>query len=464
MIANQLRRAGFQTWIIVGSLLSCVHGQTQSRDAVLQSVDRATDFLSQITTHGGFVGIYSLDLKDRYGEGLYEKAASDEIWVQPPGTPSVGAAYLRLYHVTQNNRFLEMARRAGRALAWGQRLEGGWDHRVKVSDLSLDAERPRRVSGRCTFDDRITQGALEFLMDLDHDLNEPWLDDAIKWGLDFMLEAQFPNGAWSQWFPLRGGYHDYYTFNDRAINDCISVLLKAYRSYGNSTFLEGAKRGADFILLSQLPSPQAGWAQQYSHDLRPAAARAFEPAGVCSAATVNALRSLLEVFEASGEERFLAAFPAAEEWLEASVLKQNQISQLRYPDPEQRRRRMWARLYELETNRPIYGDREAPRKVFYDLDGVSERERTSYGWQGTYGVDAVLKSYRELQRIGSKTWRSLRSQNGNPPTRPPSAAKVAEIIEAQDEQGRWITSNQIQIATFVQNLNLLCDALAVGDQ
>ena len=56
---------------------------------------KAAAYLQAISTNGGYVGIYSLDLQQRYGEGLYEKARAEEIWVQPPGTPSVGNALLR---------------------------------------------------------------------------------------------------------------------------------------------------------------------------------------------------------------------------------------------------------------------------------------------------------------------------------------------------------------------------------
>ena len=84
--------------------------------------------------------------------------------------------------------------------------------------------------------------------------------------------------------------------------------------------VEAALGGGDFILKSQLPAPQAGWAQQYTHDLKPAKARAFEPAGVCSAVTSRNLRALLELHLATGEQRFLAAFPLADKWLERSEL------------------------------------------------------------------------------------------------------------------------------------------------
>ena len=110
---------------------------------------KAAAYLQSISTNGGYVGIYSLDLQQRYGEGLYEKARAEEIWVQPPGTPSVGKALLRAYRITGDAQYLDAARAAGLALAWGQRSIGGWDHRVDVSALTPDIP-PQKADGHCS--------------------------------------------------------------------------------------------------------------------------------------------------------------------------------------------------------------------------------------------------------------------------------------------------------------------------
>lgn len=278
-----------------------------ARDAL----ERATAFLRSISTNGGYVGMYSPDLEERYGEARYERASSTQIWVQPPGTPSVGEVFLRAYRITNDPRYLEAAREVGRALAWGQRKEGGWDHRVDVEHLTPDAKTPDRKSGHCTFDDNITQEAITFLMQLDEELDESWLDGSINLALEFMMRARFDNGAWPQWYPLRGGYHDYYTFNDNAINDCIRVMLEAHRHYDKPAYRESALRGGDFIIAFQLPVPRgAGWSQQYSHDPEPAWARGFEPPGVRTAATARNIRTLIELYLYPGNENVVKGEPA----------------------------------------------------------------------------------------------------------------------------------------------------------
>ncbi|MCA9204361.1 MAG: hypothetical protein KDA59_15010, partial [Planctomycetales bacterium] len=66
----------------------------------------ATYYRTQVATHGGYVYHYTPDLKTRWGEGL---ATVDQIWVQPPGTPTVGLAFLRAYEATGDEFYLDAA-------------------------------------------------------------------------------------------------------------------------------------------------------------------------------------------------------------------------------------------------------------------------------------------------------------------------------------------------------------------
>src|SRR5262245_58214820 len=63
------------------------------REEVLRALKKAATFYhDRAASHGGYVYYYSTDLKERWGEG---KATAVTIFVQPPGTPTVGMAYLR---------------------------------------------------------------------------------------------------------------------------------------------------------------------------------------------------------------------------------------------------------------------------------------------------------------------------------------------------------------------------------
>lgn len=414
------------------------------------AMKKAARYFRSISTNGGYVGIYSVDLQERYGEAVYEKARPNEIWVQPPGTPTIGQCYLKAWKVTGDKCYFDAARDVARALVWGQRQIGGWDHCVDVSDLTPDANTPIRKEGRCTFDDNITQGALKFLIEADSVIDEPWLTEGVKLGIAFMIKSQFANGAWPQWYPLRGGYHDYYTFNDNTINDCIDVMLRAHEAYGRDEYLACAERGGDFIIASQLPGPQAGWAQQYSHDMKPAWARSFEPPGVCSAATARNIRTLVQLYIYTKDDKYLAPIPAAMEWLDNSKIRDN----------------LWARLYQIKTNRPIYGDREDGNKVHYDYEKVSLKERTSYGWRGEYGIGSAISYYRRVKAIGAEAYLAQQQKKPSPKMRTGRAKDaepaVRKVIAAMDKKGRWITKEMITCQTFVRNFRILCDYLELA--
>jgi len=430
---------------IAAALTGTVRAEAELPQQAQAALKKATGYFRSIATNGGYAGIYSLDLKERYGEAIYEKARATEIWVQPPGTPTVGQCYLRAWRITGDAYYLEAARDVAKALAWGQRTVGGWDHRVDVAHMKPDEPRAERKPGRCTFDDRITQGALEFLIDADGAMDEPWLDEAIELGLQFMMESQFENGAWPQWYPLRGGYHDYYTFNDNAINDCIKLMLKAHKVYGKAVYLQTAVKGGDFIIASQLPAPQAGWAQQYSHDMKPAWARAFEPPGVCSAVTRRNIITLIDLYLYTKDARYLSPIPAAIAWLNDSMLGEH----------------LWARIYEVGTNRAIYGDRMDGNKVIYDYDKVSRRERTSYAWRGEYGIESTIRYYERIVSLGQAAFEEppLPTTAQRVERAASLAGRVRSIISALDEQGRWVRDESITCQTFTSNVTVLCDYL-----
>ena len=79
-------------------------------------------FRDKVSTEGGYLWRYSADLKLREGEG---KATATQIWVQPPGTPSVGMAWLEAYRATGDRYYLDGAVAAAHALVRGQLYSGG---------------------------------------------------------------------------------------------------------------------------------------------------------------------------------------------------------------------------------------------------------------------------------------------------------------------------------------------------
>jgi hypothetical protein len=137
------------------------------------ALKRAAAYYHQkIAFHGGYVYFYSPDLSRRLGEGV---ASPDQIWVQPPATPTVGIAYVSAYNATKDPAYLEAARDAARALAYGQLASGGWTNSISFDPQSKNTAEYRNGKGRgrnySTFDDGISAGALRGLIRVDKALD-----------------------------------------------------------------------------------------------------------------------------------------------------------------------------------------------------------------------------------------------------------------------------------------------------
>jgi hypothetical protein len=409
-------------------------------------LEKAIAFFQTLAIEGGYVYFYTLDGNEKWGEG---KTDDRTIEVQPPGTPAVGMSFLKAYRATKNKDFLKAAEETANALIKGQNDLGGWDHKIY-----FDRPKGKTVS----FDDNQTQSAISFLMSLDQETDQPELSDAIKKALDMMLKSQLENGGWPHQYPKRGNYHDYATFNDQGINDCIRVMIEADTYYGKREFAESLRKVGRFLMISQLSPPQPGWAQQYNEFLQPAWARSFEPPSVCPSATVNNINSLIDLYLHTNRGELLEPIPDAIRWLKAS----------RQPNGR------WGRFLELGTNKPLYFDRGRIRVD--SLQQLSLERRTGYGYE-TDIQGALDKTERRYLRIIGQLIEEPE------PNRDAVIKKLAEdarrIIESQDEQGRWIarentfrkevpgkiwngeyrTADRISSELFNRNVNNLCSFL-----
>lgn len=453
-------------------------------------MEKAAAFMRSISTEGGYLWRYSPDLEERAGEN---PATPTQIWLQPPGTPAVGMAFLRAYQATGDLRYLGSAKAAANALAVGQLESGGWDNLVEF-DPKLSAKWYRRSDigkispaeaakrrNYTTFDDDKTQSALRLLLavaDASKGSNDPRdirIREARDYGLAKLLEAQRPNGGFPHgWhgkpasiaeypvqrarfpkeypreYPAQGSSH-FYTLNDEGQRDCVLTLLEAARRLGRPEYLAGALKGGDFIVQAQLPEPQPAWAMQYNPQMEPAWARRFEPPCICSKESGGVMRLLVDLYLESGDEKYLEPLPRAIAWLERSELAPG----------------VWARMYELHTNKPIYGDRDG--KIKYRIEDLSPERQTGYSWKGSYAIPSAIAYYKEVKAVGREAVlaKRKRAEEKEKSVRYRAAQanelepRVRAVIAALDAQGRWIDrekgAEQIRTRTFIKNLELLAE-------
>jgi hypothetical protein len=177
--------------------------------------------------------------------------------------------------------------------------------------------------------------------------------------------------------------------------------------------------------------------------MEPAWARAFEPPAVCSAESAGALRTLTDLFLETGDEKFLEPLPAFVAWLKRSGI-----------GPKR-----WARYYELETNRPIYGDRDG--RIHYTLSEISPERQRGYAWEGHFGIPDAIARYEIIRADGREKFLVRQNQQTARPI--PSSRVVAEILAAQDSQGRWLANDWTDMRRFIANMQVLAHYLRSGD-
>src|SRR5690242_5130579 len=87
----------------------------------------------------------------------------------------------------------------------------------------------------------------------------------------------------------------------------LSRVLEAARIYNEPKYRAVAEKGGEFILLAQMPDPQPAWAQQYDREMHPAWARAFEPPAVTGGESQGIMKTLLVLFQETGNRKYLDA-------------------------------------------------------------------------------------------------------------------------------------------------------------
>jgi hypothetical protein len=439
----------------------CANG-IDLRERVEASLQKGVAFFYSINAHGGYVYYVTPDLSLRWGEVPVD---AETVEVQPPGTPAVGQAFLRAYKATGDTQALAAAKEAAYALIRGQNKHGGWDHTINFSDLSNET---------VSFDDNQTQSAVSFLMALDQEIDDPDLSAATKRAVEMMITTQLDNGGWPHKYPEQGNYHDYATFNDGGINDCIRVMMEAYEFYKNDPAIEKSlHRAARFMMISQLPPPQPGWAQQYNEYLQPAWARTFEPPSVCPAVTIKNINTLIDLYLVLGEETLLEPIPDALRWLREVRMENG----------------LWARFVELGTNKALYYDR--PRIRVESIEELHPERRTGYAYETNLEVqlEAGSERYEKALTLGDEGLRKEEhpelSKEEVTQRLQTLSSTVQEIMEVQDASGAWITRDdrfkktmpkgvrwngeyevmdRISSVVFNQNVALLCEYIELSNR
>lgn len=301
-----------------------------------------------------------------------------------------------------------------------QRNAGGWPK--MVNEINVDYAKALTAGERkatladaikndATIDNEATFKELNYLVKAYAETrNENYLHAAEK-GIRYLLKAQNANGGWPQYYPDASGYRGAITFNDNAMIHVMTVLDNVARKANGFSVVDqwlagpsalAVKRGITCILKTQLRGADGkltGWNQQYDKNtLQPISARKFELVGVALAESAEIVRFLMKVPDPSPEIKL--AVKNAAEWLEGAKIPGFRFDHI--ADPSQaggkdavlladRYAAVWARFYDIDTNKPFFAGRDGKKK--FALTEIEVERRVGYAWYGVWPQQLLQKEY-----------------------------------------------------------------------
>ncbi|RMZ59171.1 pectate lyase [Chryseobacterium nematophagum] len=290
---------------------------------------------------------------------------------------------------------------------WGKQLE---DKSVVNYSLQIDKNLLKKIKAtgndHATIDNNATSREINGLMKAYKATQNPDYLKAAERGIQYLLSMQYDNGGFPQYYPNTGLYRKQITYNDNAMINALTVLYNA--AEGKNSF-EGVdiklktkskravEKGIECILKTQVL--QKGnptiWADQYNEvSLQPDKARAFEPISLATGESVGIVRFLMmqpitPAIEKSIQSAIQWFVENKMEGYSYNVVKQNgkTIRVL----AEDKNSVIWARFYDINNNKPLFGDRDG--SVKYNYNEVSEERRNGYSWFGDFAEKLISKEY-----------------------------------------------------------------------
>jgi pectate lyase len=275
-----------------------------------------------------------------------------------------------------------------------QSMLGDWPKNLDTSAVRFSGDRSKI---RGTFDNGASVGELRILARAA--VANAETSDAARiaflQGLDHVLAAQYPNGGWPQSYPPGSGYARYITFNDNTMINLMELIRDAATA-SEFEFIDGARRdrcreafdrGLSCILAARIrtASGRTVWCAQHDEaTLEPRPARAFEPASASGAESARILRLLMSLEHPTDQVR--AAIEEGAAWFARSALvgvREVRVDGDKRMIDDPSAPPLWARFYDLETNRPIYRGRDGIDRA--SIAEIEAERRNGYAWHGEWG-------------------------------------------------------------------------------
>lgn len=309
-----------------------------------------------------------------------------------------------------------------------QKDNGGWQKNtdfhlvLTVSQKSSIEASKSDTKGVTTIDNGAVSYELQYLSRVYAAISDTTVKNDIKNGflngVQYLLDAQYDNGGWPQFYPIRGGYWDHITYNDDAMVHVLNILRSIYTKDGTysveveDALIQEAKtayeKGIECILKTQYVQNNklTVWcAQHHYNTMEPVKARSYELASLSGQESARILTFLMSIDNPSKDIR--RAIYSGIQWYEDVTIEGKRIEKFTnnngdgdiriVADPNASD--LWARFYKLEDNRPFFCDRDGIMK--FSLAEIGHERRNGYSWYNTSGKEVSGAAPTWLSKWGT---------------------------------------------------------------
>lgn len=325
---------------------------------------------------------------------------------------------------------------------------GGWPKNKQPQKLTenekVQLARKKGENVGATIDNGATTLEMTFLSKvyLQHK-NDRFRTGFLK-GLEYLLEAQYDNGGWPQFYPLRKGYYTHITYNDDAMFN-VMTLLKDVNDTEVYSHLnipkkiklaakEAFQKGIVCIIKTQYiqNGTLTAWCAQHDeHTFAPAKARAYELPSLSGKESAKIVLLLMSIEQPSPE--VVKAISSTKDWFENTKIDGIRVNRL-YDEHgnvsdkqvinDSTTNSIWGRFMELDDNSVFFCDRDGIKK--YALAEIGSERRNGYRWY-TNEPQEVLNAY--------PIWKSKVETEFKKKTK----LDIYNMVVAKDGSGDFIT-------------------------
>ena len=296
-----------------------------------------------------------------------------------------------------------------------QRDIGGWPKNIQMQqELTLQQKKDllalKKSTKEITTDNSATCQEMLFMSKIYAQVKDERYKESFLKGLNYLLEAQYSNGGWPQFYPLKKGYYTHITYNDDSMVNILNIMKHVsdesdfYSIKPSAAIVEKAKKsfekGIDCILKTQYKQNGVLTAWCAQHDevtFAPANARAFELASLSGYESAKIVLLLMSVEKPSPE--IISAIKSAQAWFEKTKITNLEEKRILNDEGKiidkkmiftQNATPIWARFMELDNNEAFFCDRDGVKKK--SLDEIGAERRNGYSWY-TDAPKEVLKKF-----------------------------------------------------------------------